>query len=329
METAIDNYTRYASNKQMKDQRIIGRYTGEEKGPLLICFGGMHGNEPAGIKALDLMFKMLEVEPITNPVFKFRGRLLGLHGNLRAIQVGKRFINRDLNRQWTVENVRRIKQSTLEQLDEEDLEIKEILEIIEGEIEAYQPKKMVVLDLHSTTAYGGIFTIPTEDPESLRIAVELHAPVIKGLLRGVRGTSLHYFCNDNFEPETVALCFESGQHQEELSVNRAIAALTNCMRTIGCVKAEHVENRHDSLLIEYSRGLPKIAELITIHSIQPDDDFRMQPGYKNFQKVTKGEWLASDQKGQIYASENGLLLMPLYQRQGDDGFFLIRSLIDF
>ena len=225
MVIEIDNYTSYVSTKSMTEERIIGRYTGTKPGPLLICFGGMHGNEPAGIQALDLMFKMLEVEPITNPVFEFNGRLLGLRGNLRAIQAGKRFINKDLNRQWTKENVERIKRSAEADLDPEDLEIKEILEIIDQEIADYQPEKMVVLDFHSTTAYGGIFSIPTDDPESLRIAIELHAPVIKGLLKGVQGTSLHYFCNDNFAPETVAICFESGQHQEELSINRAIAAL--------------------------------------------------------------------------------------------------------
>jgi len=31
-------------------ERIIGRITGEKKGPLLIAFGGMHGNEPALLK---------------------------------------------------------------------------------------------------------------------------------------------------------------------------------------------------------------------------------------------------------------------------------------
>ncbi len=310
----------------MKQERIIGRYTGEQHGPLLICFGGMHGNEPSGIKALDTMFNMLEVEPITNPEFKFRGRLLGLRGNLRAIIAGKRFIQKDLNRQWTPQNVNRIKQTPASQLEAEDLEIKEILEVIDAEIAEYQPERLVVLDFHSTTAYGGIFTIPSEDPESLRIAIELHAPVIKGLLKGVKGTSLHYFCNDHFAPNTTAICFESGQHLEELSVNRAIAALTNCMRTIGCVKAEHVENRHDSLLIEYSRHLPKIARLITIHSIQPNDHFKMKHRYKNFQPVKKGEWLATDKNGPIYAPEDGLILMPLYQKQGEDGFFLIRRM---
>ncbi|MEM6967125.1 MAG: succinylglutamate desuccinylase/aspartoacylase family protein [Bacteroidota bacterium] len=313
----------------MAIKRIIGTYTGSERGPLLIVFGAMHGNEPAGVKALEMMFKMLDVEPITNPYFSFCGRLVGLVGNVRAKAMGLRYINRDLNRQWTPENVARIRSSKVEDLDEEDLEIKELLEIIHREIDTYQPDRLVFLDLHTTTAYGGIFSIPQDTPESVRIAVELHAPVIKGLLKGIRGTTLHYFTNENFAPKTVAVTFESGQHKEELSVNRAIAALTNCMRTIGCVKEEHVENQHDSILIEHSKGLPKIAELITIHSIQPEDEFQMIPNYKNFQSVKKGEVLASDKNGKIEAIEDGLILMPLYQKQGDDGFFLIKTLEAF
>jgi len=305
--------------------RIIGKHTGEDKGPLLICIGAMHGNEPAGVQALELMFKMLEVEPITNPNFKYCGRILGLIGNLKAFKEGKRFLKKDLNRQWTLENVQRIMQSSETALDAEDQELKALLELIRAEIAEYQPEKIILLDIHTTTAYGGIFSIATEDPESLRIAVELHAPVIKGMLKGIKGTSLHYFNTQNFGIETIPIVFEAGQHQEPLSVNRAIAAITNCMRTISAVEAEDVENRHDSLLIEFSKGLPKVAELVTTHSILPKDDFQMKPDYKNFQIVKKGEVLASDKNGEIIAVEDGLILMPLYQKQGEDGFFLVRK----
>lgn len=305
-------------------KRIIGEYTGTRRGPLLIVLAGMHGNEPAGIQALDIVFRLLEVEPDRNPNFRFCGKIIGLRGNVAALEEKKRFIHKDLNRQWTPKNVRRIKSTPFEQLDAEDREVMELLTVIEEEIEAYQPNKIVLLDLHTTTAYGGIFSIATDDPESIRIGVELHAPVIKGMLKGIHGTTLHYFNNDNFEPETVAVCFESGQHAEHLSVNRAIAALTNCMRTIGCVRAEDVENRHDELLIEYSRDLPKVAQLIMCHRIQPGDEFKMMPDYKNFQEVERGELLAYDQNGPIRAEADGRILMPLYQEQGDDGFFLIR-----
>ena len=306
-------------------ERIIGRYEGTEKGTLLICLGSIHGNEPAGTRALELMFKMLEVEPITNPSFSFKGRLLGLRGNLRAIQAGKRYLEKDLNRQWTVENVNRIMAADLTDLIAEDLEIRELLELINLEIADYQPEKIVLLDLHTTTAFGGIFTVVTDAPESLKIGVELHAPVIRGLLKGVKGTSLHYFTQENIGIPTVAVCFESGQHNEQLSINRAIAAITNCMRTIGCVRAEDVENQHDQLLIEFSKGLPKVSQLIMTHAIGETDEFVMRSGYKNFQPVQQGEVVADDKKGGIKIVKDGHLLMPLYQKQGDDGFFLIES----
>ena len=306
-------------------ERIIGRYEGTEKGTLLICLGSIHGNEPAGTRALELMFKMLEVEPITNPSFSFKGRLLGLRGNLRAIQAGKRYLTKDLNRQWAVENVNRVMQAEVANLATEDLEIREIMELINQEIADYQPEKIVLLDLHTTTAYGGIFTVVTDAPESLKIGIELHAPVIRGLLKGVKGTSLHYFTEENIGIPTVAVCFESGQHDEQLSINRAIAAITNCMRTIGCVRAEDVENQHDQLLIEFSKGLPKVSQLIMTHSIDETDEFVMRTGYKNFQPVQQGEVVADDKKGDIKIVKDGHLLMPLYQKQGDDGFFLIQS----
>jgi len=313
----------------MRNERYIGSYEGSEKGPLLIVFGAMHGNEPAGVKALEQMFEMLNREPEQNPDFTFYGKMVGLIGNLNAYKKGKRFIKKDLNRQWTKENIERINNTSTSKLDEEDKELKYLLAAVHAEIKEYQPSKIVFLDFHTTTAFGGIFTIPQETPESLAIAVELHAPVIKGLLKGIKGTTLHFFTEENFGEGTVAVTFESGQHNEPLSVNRAIAALTNCMRTIGCVEAAHIENRHDKILIDFSKGLPKIAELITIHSIQPQDNFEMVPNYKNFQTVKKGETLARDRNGEIKAMEDGLILMPLYQKQGDDGFFLIKTLESF
>ncbi|MEL7021506.1 MAG: succinylglutamate desuccinylase/aspartoacylase family protein [Bacteroidota bacterium] len=310
----------------MQDERIIGQYIGKEKGPLLIAFGSMHGNEPAGKTALATMFEMLDKEPLKNPDFQFRGQLLGLIGNLRATNAQQRFIDRDLNRHWTVENVQRVKAAAIESLSAEDAELRENIALIEQIIAEYQPEQIVVLDMHTTTAFGGIFTIATDDEKSVDIGIQLHAPVITGMLRGLKGTSLHYFCTQNLGVPTTAICFESGQHNEPLSVNRAIAALTNCMRTIGCVDASHIENRHDALLVEYSKGLPQVSELLMVHSIQAGDDFKMNPGYKNFQTVRQGEVLARDRHGDITAVADGAILMPLYQQQGEDGFFLVQPL---
>ena len=306
-------------------ERIIGSYTGKEKGPLLICFGGIHGNEPAGIQAIEEVFERLDKEPLNNPDFGFKGRLLGIRGNLRAIQAGKRYLQKDLNRQWTKENIARINATSPSLLEAEDLEIIEILSLIQSEINNYQPSRIVVLDLHTTTAHGGIFSVVTDDPDSIQIGIELHAPVIKGLLKGINGTILHYFKTANFQIPIAAVCFESGQHQESLSITRAVSALINCLRTISCVAASNIETKHDEILQEYSEGLPKLTQLISIHRIQAEDKFRMRPGYKNFQWLEKGLAIADDENGTIVIDEDCFLLMPLYQKQGDDGFFLIRE----
>lgn len=306
--------------------RVIGRHEGKEGGPLLVVFGGIHGNEPAGVRALSLMFKMLEVEPITNPDFTYNGTILGLIGNRQSYILQQRFITRDLNRIWKDDNVERILNTDKSLLQTEALELRQILDLIHAELDSRKYSRLIVLDMHTTSSYGGIFTLPTNDPESLRIALELHAPVIRGMIDGIEGTTLHYFRTDNFNLPTVAVVFESGQHNEDLSVNRAIAAITNCMRTIGAIEPDNVENVHDTLLIEYSDNLPKLSQLHSMHPIAKGDKFRMLPNFKNFQRVSAGEALAEDKDGEIKSPVDAMILMPLYQEKGEDGFFLIQKI---
>lgn len=306
-------------------RHVLGEFIGSEPGPLLICMTGMHGNETAGVEAAKTVFKLLEMEPHVNPTFSYRGVFLGLLGNAAAYQQQKRFIEKDLNRVWTRENVQKVKHTPYEKLRAEDKELRELVELIEAKIHQHKPTRVVLLDLHTTSAHGGIFSIATDAPESIRIAVELHAPVITGMLEGISGTTLHYFVKENFGLPTVGVAFEAGQHEDYLSVNRCMAAIINCMRSIRAVRPEDVENRHDALLIEYSKDLPKVARLVKVHHIRPSDHFRMKPGFRNFQRVHKGQLLATDIRGPIYAPQDGLILMPLYQNQGSDGFFIIRE----
>ncbi len=295
---------------------------------------GMHGNEPAGVMALEIIFQLLEKEPRSNPDFHYKGKIIGLLGNTQAFQSGRRHTTKDLNRLWTMPHVRRVRKVHAEDLQGENREMKEILDILEDQISSYQPERIVLLDLHTTSAGGGIFSIATDEAESIRIAIELHAPVITGMLKGIQGTTLHFFNNENLRtlvPElspkvpVTGVAFEAGQHDDPLSVNRCIASIINCMRSVGSVNPEHVENRHDKLLQEYSKDLPKVAELVKVHNIGPLDEFSMLPGYHNFQPIYRGEHLANDRHGPILAPEDGLILMPLYQPQGSDGFFLIKE----
>lgn len=65
------------------------------------------------------------------------------------------------------------------------------------------------------------------------------------------------------------------------------------------------------------------------HNVAPDDAFVMRPGYTNFQVVRRGDAIADDRNGPVAVIEDARLLMPLYQAQGQDGFFLVREFSAF
>ena len=306
--------------------RIIGTYSQGMPGPMMICIGGMHGNEKAGVKAIELMVKMLEVEPITNPEFKFHGTFIGIIGNLEAYSQNVRYMEKDLNRQWLPERVNQIIGQEYHELSPEDRQIHDVISLVRDGLIAYQPNKVYIIDLHTTSADGGIFTIVPDDPYTVEFAKSLTAPVILGMLDGLKGTTLHYFNASNFPGFITSLCFEAGQHEDPLSVNRCIAAITNSLSFSGCIDVAHVENIHTRILAEYAHGLPKLSRLKYKHHIAPDDHFVMRPGFKNFDPVALGDHLADDAHGEILAPMEGFLLMPLYQTQGEDGFFIVQSL---
>lgn len=310
--------------------RIIHRFQGKHPGPLVLVFGALHGNETAGVQALEIVGRMLDEKHREHPDFGFCGNLLGILGNRQAYLAGQRFSEKDLNRQWTAENLRRIGQNEPAGLVGEDLEIAELTSLIHTVIGELKPETLYILDLHTTSAEGGIFCIPTDEGESLRLAKALHAPVILDLLKGVEGTLLQYAAEGHlqaggFPKRTVGAAFEAGQHQDSQSVGRSVSAVLHCLRAAGCLRNELPETQYDAILAEYSAGLPGVTRLLYVHHIRPGDQFRMRPGYLNFQPVEKGEPLADDVGGPIPAPYDGRILMPLYQPKGSDGFFIIRD----
>ncbi|MEC7582739.1 MAG: hypothetical protein VYE77_00345, partial [Planctomycetota bacterium] len=76
---------------------------------------------------------------------------------------------------------------------------------------------------------------------------------------------------------------------------------------------------------EVTRGVPAVVEIFEQRRITPADEFRMMPGFRNFQSVQKGEHLATDRNGPIKADRPCRVMLPLYQEQGEDGYFLARD----
>jgi succinylglutamate desuccinylase len=51
----------------------------------------------------------------------------------------------------------------------------------------------------------------------------------------------------------------------------------------------------------------------------------MLPGLSSFAPIAANQVVAHDARGPVLAPQAGLLLMPRYQAQGDDGYFLVRE----
>jgi len=308
--------------------RIIGEREGQLHGTLFVIFGQMHGNEPAGSIAAELLFAAIDKEYENNPKFMFRGKIVAMRGNTRAAAIKARYIDRDLNRFWSPENVAHAENSTADGLYSEDLEMREIVAEIRRYISEYKPTDVVVLDLHTTTAHGGIFSIPAQNETSRTLALGMYAPVIHGFIKNLGGTSLHYFKTENFGIRTTAVCFESGQHDSPESPKLALSAIINCFRALGGFADSDVEMRHDILLQERAQHLPREARLVYTHSIAPEDEFRMRNDhiFQNFDPIEKGEIIAYDKNGAVLAPMSGLILMPLYQKLGSDGFFIVQEI---
>ena len=313
------------SEESAQIKRLICQYQGEERGPLLIVLAAIHGNEVAGVKALQLVQKMLDVEPITNPTFSFKGRILGLLGNVSAYNAQTRYIHKDLNRLWHQDILTQVLGPFTLSIAEY-VELRELHEYISQQIKTQGNEPVYVLDLHTTSSSGGIFTIPGPDPKSLDLAEGLFAPIILGLQERIAGTTLGYFNSISWPGyQVTSVTFEAGSHDDPLSVNRCIAAIINCMRAIGNVESKDVESVHDDMLKRYSTLLPKVSRLRYTHSITVEDRFVMRPGYQNFDVVKKDEVLGSDRHGDILSPADGRILMPLYQPQGSEGFYIIQD----
>ncbi|MEH2006990.1 aspartoacylase [Nostoc sp.] len=130
--------------------------------------GGNHGNELTGVH----LVKKFQQYP--NLINRSTFEILALLGNLKAIEEGKRYIDKDLNRCFTNQGLQNPQLSSYE-----DTRAKAIQQILQPE---NQPFVDVIVDLHSTTANMGLSLIFSDThPFLLQLAAYLSSinPLVK------------------------------------------------------------------------------------------------------------------------------------------------------
>ncbi len=301
--------------------RIIGDIQGDAGGPTIVFTGGIHGNEASGVVALQKACRHLQsIQP------KVTGRILALAGNLAALEQNVRFIDADLNRVWTRENIDSIGSDSpnraLKMLSEYR-ELKELYAIIRPVFE--DTPAAVFLDLHTTSSRSVPFIGVNDFPGSREFAKNFSPPTILGLDSYLEGPLLAYAAALGH----VAMAFEAGQHDDPQSVKTHESFIYQALITSGVIDEDLVPVSFSQMPVRPnstsdSPSSSQLYEVIYRHPVAASDGFAMKPGFENLEPIKKGELVAESNAGEILAPDDGLMFMPLYQPVGSDGFFLVR-----
>jgi predicted deacylase len=302
-------------------EHLLGEFVGDRNGATLVVFGGVHGNETGGARALRKIAKTL---PGFAP--KMRGRVYFLAGNTRALQKGVRFVDADLNRHWTLGNVKRNQSDSDGGAQvSEDREQRELLRIL-NEILRSAHGEVYALDLHSTSAEGVPFATVGDTLRNRAFAQKFPVTILLGIEEQLEGTILEYLNNAG----AVTLGYEGGQHYAESTVAAHESLVWLALVNTGILAKEDLPDFEKyRKILAAATGKPRIVEVRYRHAITAADEFRMQPGFENFQSVRRGAFLAEQRGGAVRAPETGMILMPLYQKLGEDGFFIGREVAPF
>ncbi|MCB0323466.1 MAG: succinylglutamate desuccinylase/aspartoacylase family protein [Bdellovibrionales bacterium] len=293
-------------------------------GPIVIGVGGLHGNEPMGVEALRRVVNAL------GDGTSLRGTFAAYVGNLTGLSRKQRYCDTDLNRLW-IEGFGKeefaagqfpIDSAKLEALSVEQREQQALWQVLKPhfDVAASTPRRLVLLDLHTTSAPGAPFTVLSGESSGGSLATALSLTIV-ALPEGAVNGALSVFASAMGH---TGLTIEGGQHESEEACDCLEAIVRVGLECLELVPRGTLDPQgtYRQLLEARREGVPPKVRISYVHTIEPEDEFRMHPGHTHFQRITRGQELAVDRRGPVLAPDEGFLLMPLYQAFGREGFFL-------
>ena len=286
-------------------------------------FVGIHGNEPAGLKAIDVIS-----EKIDETGQKMEGSIYVVSGNIRAMEEGVRYLDTDLNRLWELYNTQKdfsaLNGEKRPSEFGESLQIKHAIEEIINEHD--EGEEFIFTDMHTTSSRSCAFIMLNDTIENRELARTFPVPQILGIEENIHGTLLSYINNLGHK----AIGFEAGAHLDRLSVKRSEAFLWLLIHNSRVLKLNEQDIEKYEKSLQAHPGVPDTYYEVKYHQvIQDAEKFEMIEGFENFDQIEKDTPLAYDHGELIRAPVNGRIFMPLYQKRGRDGFLIIKEVSEF
>ena len=193
---------------------------------------------------------------------------------------------------------------------------------IDKVISLKKKKNICIVDLHNTSSSNGVFTIVNNLTES-KIASSLNIPRINNLFPKVKGSMAEYYHSKGVR----SIVFEGGAIGDPASINNHEAGIWKILENQQLIKSINIPNdirQKSEKMASFSKHVNGNYKVVYIHKIQDNDQFLMNPNMQNFEDIKKGQIIANDKNGSIKSPQSGKLLMPLYQEQGKEGFYIIK-----
>lgn len=262
---------------------------GKLAGPTVCIIGGVHGNELAGIMALDYIKDTLEIQ---------RGRVVLIYGNPRAIGRNVRYTEQNLNRMFR-DNCSDLEKQSYEY--QRSVYIRSFLDQVD-----------VCLDLHASCSRE---TVPFAFTEANGMELASKFPV-------------KYVCTniDAFEKGStdgyiygrggVGICVECGYLGDEKAVSVALECIETLLRSLamadGDVKAKLVK-------------APDCLKVVDLY-FNETEIFELSQVWPDFAAIPAGQIIGFDGEKPIQYGEDFILLFARNRAEkGKEAFLLLKD----
>ena len=258
----------------MNDNTVF-EFDSGNPGPNILIFGGIHGNEHCGVKAIEMFMENLNSGRFT----LLNGKVTFAFGNIPALKQNVRFIDKDMNRIFVDNNFDKFEGSS------EYERVSFLKTLFEG--------KDAFLDLHSAKSPCLDFLISEE--ESLILASELSSSFIVTGWKNfseVAGDTENYALGKGLK----ALTYEAGQHDDMISIENSYSMILKFLSVHGMINYTFVKRE------------AKVLNLKTLYLKTSESD-SLIPIIENFTFVKKDELLI-DGARQVRAPFDCYLVFP-------------------